>query len=165
MKKEILVKGSQWTTVFPSPCPYNQMPWPDWWKVGVLLSYTVGIQSPDGLWTQLWEILGEYFRGQCWESGCSKAFSETLMKGKATPVLLTEAKSALGLGPGLQRISALISPKGTVCSVCGSLEISCVPFVPQWLISFLITLSHCMIAFCGLSHFPLQTIHKHYTSR
>lgn len=43
-----------------------------------------------------------------------------------------------------------ITPKAAVCLVCGTREISCVPFVQHCLNSFLLTSSHCVIAFCWL---------------
>lgn len=44
----------------------------------------------------------------------------------------------------------IISPKAAKCAVCDTFEIVYVPFGQHCLINFLLTLSHCLVAFCSL---------------
>lgn len=60
-----------------------------------------------------------------------------------------------------QRRAVVISPKSAVRLVYYTLEISCDPFVKHCLFSFLLTPSHCVIAFCWLWPIsPCTSIYK-----
>ena len=69
--------------------------------------------------------------------------------------------SAPGTQVFLQR-TLVIHPNAAVCSVCDTVEISCVSFVPRRMIGFLVTLSYCVMAFFLLCTIlpSLQTVYK-----
>lgn len=85
------------------------------------------------------------------------------MLGKASNGLGPEPRGscsftswALDFSPPLNAM--VISPKVTEYLLCDTLEISCVPFIQHCLISFLMTWSHCMVAFywfCPISLWKL----------